>query len=343
MPFFIGTVVIALLFIGNEFIAVFKNFETQNAPILGAVQLVLFRFPYWFSLTLPAGVALGASLAMSRLARESEISAMRGAGISVRRIILPVVIVGALVSVANFYVVEELIPPSQERYRQTLAEYSRIAASPRLMSDVTLKLDRYTASLGAVQTTDDGVLITDVLLIERVRPGVFFVYTAETGTYRDGVWEFQDPLWYRLEEDSILEVKPEDELIINERIELGMLFSPLSPEEETVSALREAIERAQAAGQQTRMLEVAYYVKFSIPASCFVFALTSSLLAISFSRAGPFTGVLISMGLVLFHFNAHIISTEIIGRNGWLEPIWAAWLPNILMFLFGLILLRVNE
>ncbi len=38
-------------------------------------QLILFKLPYWLTYTLPVGAALGASLAMSRLARESELTA----------------------------------------------------------------------------------------------------------------------------------------------------------------------------------------------------------------------------------------------------------------------------
>jgi lipopolysaccharide export LptBFGC system permease protein LptF len=85
-------------------------------------------------------------------------------------------------------------------------------------------------------------------------------------------------------------------------------------------------------------LEVAYHVKFSLPASCLVFALASAAFAISMMRSGPFVGLLVSMGLVMLFYNLHIVSTDIVGRYGWLPPAAAAWLPDALYLVIAAIL-----
>ena len=46
-PMLIGTVIIALLFMANEFISIFKNFDVSNLPKLAVVQMVMFRMPHW--------------------------------------------------------------------------------------------------------------------------------------------------------------------------------------------------------------------------------------------------------------------------------------------------------
>ena len=112
VPLLIGTVVIALLFVANDLIAIYKTFNVDAVPRLAIVQMLLYKLPSWMNYTFPIGMALGASLAVSRLARESEITAMRAAGIRVSRILLPIVVAGGLVSVANYLVVERLIPPA---------------------------------------------------------------------------------------------------------------------------------------------------------------------------------------------------------------------------------------
>jgi lipopolysaccharide export system permease protein len=53
--------------------------------------------------------------------------------------------------------------------------------------------------------------------------------------------------------------------------------------------------------------------------------------------------VLLSIILVMAYYNAFIASTEIFGRNGWVPPLAAAWIPNLIFGLMGLIALRRLE
>ena len=142
VPLLIGTIIFALLFVANDMIAIYKNFNVDSIPPLAIVQLLLFKFPQWLSLTLPIGMTLGASLCISRLARESELTAMRAAGIPVLRVFLPVIIVGALISVTNFYIIERLIPPATKSYRKLINEVGILAAMPQFKSNVMLSIDR---------------------------------------------------------------------------------------------------------------------------------------------------------------------------------------------------------
>ena len=119
-----------------------------------------------------------------------------------------------------------------------------------------------------------------------------------------------------------------------------MLFSPDVPPK---VAIDEAIEMGKKARQDMTMQEVGYYVRFSVPAACIVFALTGPVFAVWLARSGAFIGVLLSIVLVLIYYNVFIVSTEIIGRNGWLDPMLSAWLPNIIFAVLGFFALRRAE
>lgn len=344
MPLLMGTVVIALLFVGNEFIFLFKQFEISHVPPLVLIQLVIFKIPGWLNLTLPVGVAMGSSLAISRLAREGELTAMRAAGVSIRRVFWPVLVVAALVAVANFYLVEKVVPKAALANRKLMSEFFLLSAVPKFRSDVVIKLDRYSARFGTVERRDDGsLMLTDIVLFESPKPEEVFIYKSKTGSYTDGVWKFSQPFVYNLAGTNLIAGTSRKEVVINEKLQIADLFVPADPAEETAEKLRTRIREAKAIGKVSTIYEVAYYVKFTIPASCIVFALTSSLMAVRLSRSGAFVGVLVSLGLVIVYYNIHVISTEIIGRNGWLPPIWAAWLPNMLYVGFALLLSRRLE
>lgn len=344
VPLLIGTVVIALLFVGNEFIFLFKQFEISHVPPLVLVQLVLFKIPSWLNLTLPVGVAMGASLAISRLAREGELTAIRAAGVSIRRTMVPVVLVAILVAVANFYLVEKIVPKASQANRKLMSEFFLLSAVPKFRSDVVIKLDRYSARFGTVERKEDGtLLLTDIVLFESPKPEEVFIYKSKTGTYRDGVWSFTQPFVYNLVGTNLIAGKSRKEVVINEKLQIADIFVPPDPAEETAETLRQRIREARAIGKLSTIFEIAFYVKYTIPASCVVFAITSALMAIRLARSGAFVGVLVSLGLVIVYYNIHVISTEIIGRNGWLPPMWAAWLPNILYVGLALLLGRRLE
>jgi lipopolysaccharide export system permease protein len=338
-PMIVGTIVIALLFMANELIAVFKNFEVTRLPFEAIVQMVLYRMPYWLSLTLPSGTAIGVALAVSRLARESEITAMRAAGVPIRRIFLPIILVGLIVSVANFLIVEKLIPPSMKAYRNVTSRSSVLASAPAFKSNVMLQLDRYTANFGTIQRTAEGtVLLKDIAIYERPKSGEVWLYIADSGVYDDGVWTIADAFMYQMSGTDLIASQGQD-MVINERIRVGDLFMQPTPDEATIAALQQAIKQGKAAKTDTTILEIAYNVKFSVPASCLVFALISAAFAVTMMRSGPFVGLIVSMGLVMLFFNIHIVSTEIIGKNGWLSPMLAAWLPNVVYALVAVVLI----
>src|SRR4051812_7812633 len=70
---------------------------------------------------LPMGVLTGVLLTLGRLSADSEITAMRAAGISVTRIARPVFILGAVCTALAFYVNFESMPWARQQYYRELA------------------------------------------------------------------------------------------------------------------------------------------------------------------------------------------------------------------------------
>lgn len=344
VPLLIGTIVFALLFVANDMIAIYKTFNVEAVPFRAILQLLLLKFPVWLSVTFPIGSSLGASLAISRLARESEITAMRAAGVPVRRVFMPLLFVGAVMGVGNFLIVERWVPPASQSYKKLLTEVGFLAGIPQFRSNVNLNLGRYSASFGSVARGDRGVVeLREIVLFERPRPGEVIIYNSKEGSYDDGVWNVQSPYVVHLKGTTLLTASTRDTIKIFEQIRVSDIFAQPSPEEESVEELVTAIRQFREMGQPTTNLEIAFHQKFSVPVACLVFAFTGAVLAMRFSKAGPFIGVMVSLGLVWAYFNVYVISGEVLGKNGWASPILAAWLPNLLFGLFGLILVRRLE
>ncbi|MCC6402719.1 MAG: LptF/LptG family permease [Fimbriimonadaceae bacterium] len=343
LPLLTGTLVIAMIFVANDAIAIFKNFNLESVPHLAVFQMLALRLPFWLGMTIPAGMAMASALAVSRLVRDSEVTALRAAGYPIRRLLVPILLAGLATSVVDHLVVDRLAPLSALRYRRLVNEVSLIAAAPRFQSNVTLQLDKYTCHFGTITRSDDRtVVLTDALLIEKPRPTEYMIYTAASGTYSGGVWKFQDSRGFWLKGERLQYVRPQ-ELVINEKVRLADLFAAPAPDEETSAALRAALENARKTGGSVRDLETALHQKLAIPAACIVFAVASFWLSVRFARRGAFVGLFAGFAVLVLYFNSHVVSAEVLGRAGWVPPWLAAWLPVIVFGGLGLVLGRRLE
>lgn len=344
IPFLIGTVAVLMMFQANQFIFLFKSISLQNVPFSAFAQLVLYKTPYWANMTLPVGMSLASSLAMSRLTRESELTAMRAVGTRILRVIMPIAIFGVFVAIGNFLLVEKVMPPAEKRFNKLSKEVGVAGGIPTFNQNVGLKLKNWYVNFGSVRRDDAGNLeLTDIVLFDRPQPNRTVILTAKRGTYRAGNWSMTDVFGWVLQGEDLLSAQAGKPLVITEPVEIESVFGSPMAEEKTLEQLQETIERNKRSGMNTRVEEVQYHNRFAVPAACLVFAVVGPVFAVMFARSGAFLGVLLSVILVLLYYNAWVISTEILGKNGWTAPWLAAWLPNIIFVALGLIAIRRLE
>lgn len=349
VPILIGTLVVTLLFQVNDYIYIAKSFNLDNIPLVARFQWILFRTPGFLKLTLPAATALAASLAMTRLAREAEITAMRAAGASILRIILPVVAFGAMMGVFEYVLVEKVVPPASKKANSIASANAILGLSKSTFrSNALVQLDRFAASFGEVtKQSDDSLRFRDVLLIDRSDGQASMLVVAKQGTYDNGVWRIPNSTLFRVEGLAISVAGAKD-IVISQKMVIDQIlsggnFGTSDTSEIPGSELRERIEAAKKARLPSRAEEVELYQRFSIAASCAVFSLTSPIFAIFFARSGGFTGVLVSFVVVLLYYNVYVISNQILGKIEWMPAWGAAWLPNIMFLILGLFAIRRLE
>ncbi|MEA2552487.1 MAG: lipopolysaccharide export system permease protein [Fimbriimonadaceae bacterium] len=346
VPFLIGTIAVALMFSINQLMAIMKEISLQNVPREAILLSLIYKLPYWLNMTLPVGVSLAASLAFTRFTRESELTAMRAAGTPIVRVVLPVAAFGIVVGIFNYFLVEGVMPRSEKKFTEVARKVGLLGVMPEFRSNAVIYLKDYTATFGSVvRSTGEVLQLNDVALIQRPSPDETWIYTADTGTYKDGIWTLHKPYGWNLKGLDLIGVRPRNkgDMIIDQRIIIDDLLNPRSEQTQTAGELREAINNGRKTGLDTRILEVAYYTRFAVPASCVIFAFVAPIFAILFARTGGFAGVLLSIFLVMAYYNAFIASTEIFGRNGWVPPLAAAWIPNLIFAFLGLIALRRLE
>lgn len=332
------------MFDANMLMAVQKEFDLSSVPPLAIAQYILFKTPSFLNQTFPVGMALAASLATNRIARESELTAMRTAGASILRFLIPIVAFGVVVAGINLVTVEIVMPRAEQRAAVLQQKIGALVTAPSLAENAYIRLDRFQVSIGQVQRIGQNQFqLKDVLLFSRPKPGVDQIVSSPSGTYNNGVWTFDKAVIRQVKGDSLVQISSDSPMQVDERIVVGSLFAPPQPEALSLGQLKNAISQGLKSGVDVGALQVEYQTRFSVPAACIVFAFVAPCLAIAFSKSGGFAGVLLSIFIVFLYYNTYVVSALILGKNHDLPPVLGAWLPNILFLVVGFWVLRRLE
>jgi LPS export ABC transporter permease LptG len=343
VPFLVGTISVVMMFQANTYIYLAKNMNLENVPISAVFQFILYQTPSYLIMTLPVGTALGTSLAMTRLVRESEVTAMRAAGTPILRILAPLTIFGLLTALLNFYIVDGVTPKATEKANRLSWQIGVAGFAPDVKANTMIQLGRYMASFGTVTRRGDDMDISKVVLIEQPDQNWTALTTADKATYHNGAWTFKNAYYRLLNGQDLISFKPLGDYVVNEKIITGDIFNPPTGQELTTAELIQSINSAKKIGQSTKSLEVKLQEKFSVPAACLIFAFVAPLFALKWARGGAFMGVLLSMGMVVLYYNAFVISGQILSKIEWIPAFVASWLPNMLFALAGIIAVRRLE
>ena len=346
-PFVMGVLIVVVMFQANYWMALGKNNMLRNVPKDAIMKIIFLETPGFLNMTFPISVSLAVSLAISRIARESELTAMRSAGIRVLRVLAPTIVFGLLVGLFNLWMIDRVTPAASKRSKELQTNVNLVAGLGDFATSVNLRIQNYTVNIGSVMK-DKGnanrATLQDVMLIERPEINQMTVILAKDGTFDQGVWKLYNAKTFNFRSGSKdVTVTESREFRINYRVAIQDLMMAPSPAEMGIKELGEKITQFKPLGQNTRDMEIEYHSKFSIPVMCLIFSIVSPIFSIRFAKQGGFIGIMISMGIVLGYFNLWVVFTQIIGKNPVVNPAIATWTPNILFLAAGILGLRSLE
>ena len=123
LPFSFG--VAAFSSIGVSIGALFeliRKITTANLSFEIAVQVFFLQMPLYIYYALPMSMLLSTLILYSRLSTDSELVALRSAGISAYRLIVPTLIMGLIVTGISFAFNEAIVPAANSRATTLLQE-----------------------------------------------------------------------------------------------------------------------------------------------------------------------------------------------------------------------------
>ena len=348
LPFLIGTLAVLMMLVGNTLFGLLEPMLREKWPVAAVLRVLVLNVPTVLVLTLPVATALAASLATNRMARDGEITVLRGGGAPLLRTFAPILLFGLLVSAANLYIADRVVPWAWKEQEDTKALLYSLPKDP-VQTRVGFRVENYLFAIGSAQKVgSDRLRLTDIVVYQYPDlPGTYGeVFTARTGSYRANVWTLENARLHRYRADGTTAFDAKVETVtIPLRVNFSQVFSlPLREDQLAFAELTQRAEGARRLGQlqDARKYEVERWFKLSLPAMCLVFALCAPPLSLRFARTGAFTGVLLSIIVVFVAWNT-LLLMKYVGLGGYLPPAVAAWSTNALFTIVGAVLLRTQE
>jgi len=354
-PFGFGVALFTTLIFAGGYLGIFTEYAVSGVPFRHVAELAGLFLLQIMVKTLPMGMLLATLLGFGRLSTDWEITALRAAGVSIKRIMLPVFWMSLIVSLSALAFNEMAVPWATRR-----AEYLRTEILKKLeVSDRQVfgfpqmrggSLDSYVVVAGGRNATTQEIYQVTVIKYRDARPvQPEAVAYAERAVWQGSDrWRMEKVWWVTAQGEfgtqDMAYYIPEARLEITQTpTQIAALLTNV--DSKSFRQLRDELERYRQEGADPgmiRQLTVELYNKIALPLAAIVFALLGAPLGIRPQRTGTATGFALSIAIIfLYWIMARYLI--IIGRSEAVPSLLASFLPNLLGIAFALWLIRKRE
>lgn len=318
-----------------------------NANTFTALRFTLMRTPGILELALPFAVLVGSIVTFMRLARSSEIVAMRASGVSTWRFLSPVAVLAALVGLFAIFI----LGPSSARlnlaYETQLQALTAVATTKtgeggRTMMwikdrgpDLQLTISAEAGSAGQY---------SNVTLLTFSKTDSRFIarYDAMTATRTEQSWT----LFNGVKSSIGAQATPFTRLtfpILKDRLEDSQKNKDATARAMSIWDLPRAAREAEAAGGSPQRYWLQFHRKLALPIALLSMAMIAAVLSLSSDRFGHraiMAAAAIAAGLLVYFIND---ISGALATAGY-APSWiAAWCPPLAALFIALATVSYRE
>jgi len=356
-PWCFGVGMFSVVVFAGSYLFQLSQLMVNGAPPMQVAELTFLYLPGVIIKTFPMALLLAALLAFGRLSSDSEIVAMRAAGVSIRRMMYPVAAFSAAIAVLSFALNELIVPPAT---MSALALQDRIANQLNSAGNQPLAFslkDQNTGNLTALVSAKDfnlgsqqlvGVTIT---VYDKAGLPSFYLYAP--------LFQFKDDKnWHIFGGSKITSI--DGTYVANlsgETWPPEVPTIPMTPQDllrgtlknldayslaEMQKEIREAKADPAVKRKQIANLEYGFWNKFALPLAALVYGLLGAPLGIRNVRTGAAAGFAVSVAIIFVYITlANLMNVYAMG--GAIPAYVASFTPLVIgLIAAGVIIWRRN-
>jgi lipopolysaccharide export system permease protein len=346
-PFSINMLVFTFLFLMTQMIEITNWIVNFNLSILDVLTIILFTLPWFLMFIIPMSVMMAILLTFLRLSGDNEIVALKSCGMSIYRLLPPVLAFAAIGGVLTAFVTLYAVPNARTALEKLAL---RLAASN---VDIGLKERTFNNSFKDVTLYVSKIDIQnqkliDIFIEDKRQAEIVSTVVAPEGKI------FSEPENYvfhlLLSNGSIHQTNLNQRSATSIQFDTYKLSLDLKKEMEeydendkhreemSIAELRRYIATSPEKDEDYYKIKIVLHRRFSIPIAC----LTMGLLAFPLGIQSKTTKRSFGLILCLFFFLLYYLlltAGYAFGEDGSYPPEVGMWLPNAVMGCIGLFFL----
>ncbi len=331
----------SIIFASDTFITLVKQISKFGIPFKVAFMMIILNLPSIIVMAIPMGVLLATVMTLNRLSLASEITVLKACGVGLNRIAKPIFIFALLMSLFSFVVNESLVPIMSKQSKDLALWAFGQKNVPEGKENFTISYPSKDGSLERlfyVGYCKDKVL-HNITVLDTSKEGAIQVLQADEGKTSPEGWEFQKAVIYTIgSEDRILNTALFEESTMIFGLEnLTKELNKNIAQEMNFAKLLKYIRKTELDEELKNSIQVQLHDKLALPLTTFALVLIGVPLAITPPRVRYNRGFLFSILIIFVYYLIHHLSISF-GEVGTINPLLAAWMPNIILTAIGLVL-----
>ena len=309
------------------------------------LRYTMLRIPQLVARFLPYSVLLATIITLAGLNQNSEVVAMKAAGMSAHQILAPLLLAAGAVSVLSFTFNEFVVTRATADLKAWEAvEYGPVPQESSTRSNVYFTAGDDILTAATLTGSGAGTTMTGVTFYERDSHGMIrSLLRSERAVYAAPGWRLDRPRSFDVRTAQAGEAS--GPVVVAPELTLDqVMLSRVDPDAESLVQLSRSIRALDDAGRRTAELKAKWWHKISGPLSALLMPLLGAVAGFGLARSGQlFARAVIGMALGFAYFVVDNAALAM-GSFGGYPPLLAAWAPFLLFLFVGeTVLVRTEE
>lgn len=360
----LGSVLFTFVLFLQRLGRLFEILVRSSASPGTVANLFALSIPFTLTFTIPLGVLVGTLIALSRMASDAEITAMRAAGVPSRRVIPPVMVLAfgglAVTALASLWLTPYSLWKTDRVLHQLVASQLTAEVEPRIFEEQFPNTVLYVKDVTFAAQTRRGPVFKwrDIFMADLTPPETRNTDGHERGdapriTVASEALAIPDVAHNRIQlsliDGSTHEVTKDATQYISTAFPRGeQLLEAQRPSEvhlvkavteiDTVPLYKMAYRDPTVDGDKRIESRIEFQQRLALPPACVILALLGIPLGVSSRKGGKSTAFVVTLGLAFFYYMG-LITLIGLAKQRALPVGVAVWLPNAVFAVIALLLL----
>jgi LPS export ABC transporter permease LptG/LPS export ABC transporter permease LptF len=348
----IGASVFTFVIFMRELTRILEAVVRNSAPFPSVAEIFFLTLPAALKVTIPMGVLVGILLGLSRMAADSEVTAMRASGVSVRKFLRIISVFGLaawVLALVNTVIVEP-------RSAAALAGLQNKLAATQISFEVQPHVfyegfKNHVLYVEDVSSASGAAVWKNVFDADISTPGAPKITIAkEAIVSASGTEAIRLHLISGETHDTNTNSRTPDQYTITtfEETDIAISLPPVTkPAQEAVPvaqlSTRELYRQKYNPNKEfARWYWIEFNRRLALPTACLVLVLIGIPLGLSAKKGGKGAGFVLTIILVFIYYFVSIIGVSL-ARGGKMSPVLGVWMANIVFALVGIVLLARTD